>query len=172
MRVAMGLAIDEPAEGRTARVLEFYEAMSQFRYVPSTPTMFHAGTAHPQLSSCYLTTINDDLGLDDTTTAYDPDNRGGACPGGVFTITTTFTNTSADRFVDVFFEVITLTNGNTVLGATGGDPEGGVGAVMAVDLGPDDVLDPGESFTHVFEICLAVHAPFDFFVDVHGTALP
>jgi len=59
MRVAMGLAIDE--EQRDDWAIEFYELMSQLRYVPSTPTLFHAGTPGPQLSSCYLTTIDDDL---------------------------------------------------------------------------------------------------------------
>jgi ribonucleoside-diphosphate reductase alpha chain len=59
MRVAMGLAINEA--DKTARAIEFYDLMSELRYVPSTPTLFHAGTPHPQLSSCYLTTINDDL---------------------------------------------------------------------------------------------------------------
>jgi ribonucleoside-diphosphate reductase alpha chain len=60
MRVAMGLAIEETQ--REQRALEFYDLMSSLRYVPSTPTLFHAGTPHPQLSSCYLTTIEDDLG--------------------------------------------------------------------------------------------------------------
>jgi ribonucleoside-diphosphate reductase alpha chain len=59
MRVAMGLAIAE--ERRDERALEFYDLMSNLYYVPSTPTLFHAGTSHPQLSSCYLTTIEDDL---------------------------------------------------------------------------------------------------------------
>jgi ribonucleoside-diphosphate reductase alpha chain len=62
MRVAMGLAIDEPEGERVRRAIDFYELMSQLLYVPSTPTLFHAGTPHPQLSSCYLTTIGDDLG--------------------------------------------------------------------------------------------------------------
>jgi len=59
MRVAMGLAVleDEPTE----RAAAFYDLMSQRRFVPSTPTLFHAGTPHPQLSSCYLTTIDDQL---------------------------------------------------------------------------------------------------------------
>jgi ribonucleoside-diphosphate reductase alpha chain len=60
MRVAMGLALNEADP--TARAIEFYDLMSELRYVPSTPTLFHAGTPHPQLSSCYLTTIKDDLG--------------------------------------------------------------------------------------------------------------
>ena len=59
MRVAMGLAVEEPE--RNERALEFYRLMSGLRYVPSTPTLFHAGTPHPQLSSCYLTTVDDDL---------------------------------------------------------------------------------------------------------------
>jgi len=59
MRVAMGMAINE--EDKEARAIEFYEVMSQFLYVPSTPTLFHSGLTHPQLSSCYLTTVDDDL---------------------------------------------------------------------------------------------------------------
>jgi len=60
MRIAMGLALNEGAQ-RTERAIEFYEMMSRFRFVPSTPTLFNAGTRHPQLSSCFLTTIHDDL---------------------------------------------------------------------------------------------------------------
>ncbi len=59
MRVALGLAVNEPERER--RAVEFYEILSSLRYVSSTPTLFHAGTKHPQLSSCYLTTIEDDL---------------------------------------------------------------------------------------------------------------
>ncbi len=59
MRVAMGLAINE--EHKNEKAIEFYEALSTLRFVSSTPTLFHAGTTHPQLSSCYLTTIMDDL---------------------------------------------------------------------------------------------------------------
>jgi ribonucleoside-diphosphate reductase alpha chain len=59
MRVAMGLALNE--DDREARALEFYELMSTLRFVPSTPTLFHSGTPHPQLSSCYLNVVEDDL---------------------------------------------------------------------------------------------------------------
>jgi ribonucleoside-diphosphate reductase alpha chain len=59
MRVAMGLAILESDKNRRAK--EFYEIMSTLRFVPSTPTLFHSGTKHPQLSSCYLTTVDDSL---------------------------------------------------------------------------------------------------------------
>ncbi len=59
MRVAMGLAVNE--KEKEEKAIEFYEIISRMLFVPSTPTLFHAGTAHPQLSSCYLTTIEDDL---------------------------------------------------------------------------------------------------------------
>lgn len=59
MRIAMGLALDEP--NKNERALAFYEALSTLRYMSSTPTLFHAGFPIAQLSSCYLNTINDDL---------------------------------------------------------------------------------------------------------------
>ncbi len=59
MRVAMGLAINEPE--REKRALEFYHQLSEFDYMSSTPTLFNSGTVHSQMSSCYLTTIADDL---------------------------------------------------------------------------------------------------------------
>ena len=57
MRVAMGIALGEKAEDRNARAVEFYNIMSTTRFVPSSPTLFHAGTHHPQLSSCYLNSV-------------------------------------------------------------------------------------------------------------------
>lgn len=59
MRIAMGLALNEA--DKNARALEFYEILSTLRYVPSTPTLFHSGLPVAQLSSCYLSTVNDDL---------------------------------------------------------------------------------------------------------------
>ncbi|MCW8196184.1 ribonucleoside-diphosphate reductase subunit alpha [Proteobacteria bacterium 005FR1] len=59
MRVAMGLATEEA--NKEARAIEFYELLSSFDYMSSTPTLFNAGTLRPQLSSCYLTTVPDDL---------------------------------------------------------------------------------------------------------------
>ena len=59
MRVAMGLAIEE--DDMNARAIEFYHLLSSFDYMSSTPTLFNAGTLRPQLSSCYLTTVPDDL---------------------------------------------------------------------------------------------------------------
>ena len=59
MRVAMGLALRE--DNREQRAIEFYEVLSQFLFVSATPTLFNSGTCHPQLSSCYLSTVDDDL---------------------------------------------------------------------------------------------------------------
>jgi ribonucleoside-diphosphate reductase alpha chain len=60
MRVSMGLSINEGAQ-KNERAIEFYEILSTFRFTSSTPTLFNAGTLHPQLSSCYLSTVMDDL---------------------------------------------------------------------------------------------------------------
>jgi len=59
MRVAMGLALREI--DREAKAIEFYELLSSFDFMASTPTLFNAGTLRPQLSSCFLTTVADDL---------------------------------------------------------------------------------------------------------------
>ena len=59
MRVAMGLAMEE--ENREERAIEFYNLISSFDYMSSTPTLFNSGTVRPQLSSCYLSTVPDDL---------------------------------------------------------------------------------------------------------------
>jgi ribonucleoside-diphosphate reductase alpha chain len=63
MRVAMGLALGETPAGvdREARAIQFYEILSSFDFMSSTPTLFNSGTLHSQLSSCYLTTVSDDL---------------------------------------------------------------------------------------------------------------
>ena len=59
MRVAMGLSLDEV--DREARAIEFYEVLSSFDFMSSTPTLFNSGTLRSQLSSCYLTTVPDNL---------------------------------------------------------------------------------------------------------------
>src|SRR5512145_1983712 len=59
MRVAMGLALQE--KNREARAIEFYDVLSSFDFMSSTPTLFNSGTLRSQLSSCYLTTVSDDL---------------------------------------------------------------------------------------------------------------
>ena len=59
MRIAMGLALNE--DDRNARAVEFYELLSSFDFMASTPTLFNAGTVRAQLSSCFLTTVGDDL---------------------------------------------------------------------------------------------------------------
>ncbi len=55
----MGIALEE--ENREDRAIEFYELLSSFRFMSSTPTLFNSGTTRPQLSSCFLTTVDDDL---------------------------------------------------------------------------------------------------------------
>lgn len=59
MRVAMGLALRE--DDKNARAIEFYQLLSSFDYMSSTPTLFNSGTLRAQLSSCYLTSVPDDL---------------------------------------------------------------------------------------------------------------
>ncbi len=59
MRVAMGLSLNEA--DRETRAIEFYEVLSSFDFMSSTPTLFNSGTLRSQLSSCYLTTVPDDL---------------------------------------------------------------------------------------------------------------
>ena len=59
LRVAMGLALEE--ENKEAKAVEFYRIISTLHFVPSSPTLFNAGMIHSQLSSCYLTTVEDDL---------------------------------------------------------------------------------------------------------------
>ncbi len=60
MRVAMGLAQNE-GEEKNRRAVKFYNILSTFRFISSTPTLFNSGTRHSQLSSCFLTTVMDDL---------------------------------------------------------------------------------------------------------------
>jgi len=59
MRVAMGLTLNE--KDREARAIEFYDVLSTFQFMSSTPTLFNSGTTRSQLSSCYLSTVSDDL---------------------------------------------------------------------------------------------------------------
>jgi ribonucleoside-diphosphate reductase alpha chain len=59
MRVAMGLTLNE--QDREARAIEFYDVLSTFQFMSSTPTLFNSGTTRSQLSSCYLSTVSDDL---------------------------------------------------------------------------------------------------------------
>lgn len=56
----MGIALQE-GDAKNDRAIEFYEVLSNFRFTSATPTLFNSGTRHPQLSSCYLSTVNDDL---------------------------------------------------------------------------------------------------------------
>jgi ribonucleoside-diphosphate reductase alpha chain len=60
MRVAMGVSLNEGKQ-KEARAIEFYNVLSRFYYISGTPTLFNSGTPHSQLSSCYLSTVMDDL---------------------------------------------------------------------------------------------------------------
>ena len=68
MRVAMGLALNE--QFPTDRAIEFYEVLSTFDFMSSTPTLFNSGTLHSQLSSCYLNTVADTISADAGTNAH------------------------------------------------------------------------------------------------------
>ena len=59
MRVAMGLCLNE--KNKEEAVLEVYDKLSNFKYCPSTPTLFNSGTKRSQLSSCYLSTVDDSI---------------------------------------------------------------------------------------------------------------
>ena len=61
MRVSMGLALNEPKSERESRAIEFYNVLSSFDFMSSTPTLFNSGTRRSQLASCYLTTVSDNL---------------------------------------------------------------------------------------------------------------
>lgn len=61
MRVAMGLSLAEDKTVRTKKAIEFYNVLSTFRFMSSTPTLFNSGTRCPQLSSCFISTVPDDL---------------------------------------------------------------------------------------------------------------
>lgn len=63
MRVAMGLALQE--DNPTERAIEFYNVLSKFDFMASTPTLFNSGTKHSQLSSCFLNTVNDQISTED-----------------------------------------------------------------------------------------------------------
>lgn len=61
MRVAMGVALNEPKKTRTDWAIEFYNLLSTFRFINSTPTLFNAGTNHSQMSSCFGISVNDSI---------------------------------------------------------------------------------------------------------------
>ena len=110
--------------------------------------------------------INDALSLDGLDTSYDPSPIDES-PGGVFTITAQFTNSSEDRFSGVFFEVAILEGPGcpcTLFNADEGP--GGIGSTVEVGN-----VASGQSFEVTFEIGLAQPAPFNFFVDALGIRL-
>jgi hypothetical protein len=112
--------------------------------------------------------INDLVTLDPALeTTFDPTLVPGG-PAGTFTITATFTNTSATALRFPFFVVTELSGGNLLLNADGGP--GGVGATLTPEL-DDQVLGPGEAITVEFVIGLQERGQFTLFVDLFGEPL-
>lgn len=92
MRIAMGTAINEK-HNRLEHTIRFYEIMSKMLYTPSTPTLFHAGTPKPQLSSCYLNTVSDSL--DNIFKTYSDNAQLSKWSGGIGTDWTNIRGTGA-----------------------------------------------------------------------------
>ncbi len=92
MRIAMGSAIGEK-ENRYEHTIRFYDIMSKLLYTPSTPTLFHAGTHKPQLSSCYLNTVSDSL--DNIFKTYADNSQLSKWSGGIGTDWTNIRGTGA-----------------------------------------------------------------------------
>jgi ribonucleoside-diphosphate reductase alpha chain len=92
MRIAMGTALIE-REKRTEHTIKFYDIMSRLLYTPSTPTLFHAGTPKPQLSSCYLNTVSDSL--DNIFKTYSDNAQLSKWSGGIGTDWTNLRGTGA-----------------------------------------------------------------------------
>jgi hypothetical protein len=114
--------------------------------------------------------VNKHLLLAQMKTSYQPaDPRAVA---GVFTISARFTNVSNTTITNLWFKVKSLTGNHLLLNAEGG--AGGVGATISVPvsaLGANGTLDPGESFTQVFEIGLTKREAFTFVVDSYGMVM-
>ncbi len=115
--------------------------------------------------------INAELTLDNIDVDYDGGTDCGNTNSGTFTISATFTNngTSSRNLSDLIFVVTTLGGGNMLCNADGGP--GGVGSelsVLSTELGADEALNPGESFTQDLEVGLATTNPFAFWVNVKG----
>ena len=114
--------------------------------------------------------INDKMSLDaNQMTVLDPTPTPDG-PAGTYTLTWTFTNISVMPFGAPFFAVTDLSGGNVVINADGGPA--GVGAMVTPNVGPDQILSPGESITVDFVIGLQTLPPFTFFVDVIGAPIP
>lgn len=113
--------------------------------------------------------LNDRLGIQSLQTSFNSTPQENA-PAGTFSISTTFVNSSDVALSNIFFEVITLTNGNVLLNAEGG--AAGVGGTIDVpseQYGSDGRIDSGSTFTIDFRIGLNTQNSFDFFVDAFGT---
>ena len=110
--------------------------------------------------------VNESAELVDIDTSFDPDDDRGAA--GVFTMSSTFTNTSEDFIIDPSFEITTLTGQTCVLFDDAVCGEQGSRFLWTLN---NRILEPGESFSFDFGIALDEKAPFEFFVDVIGRTL-
>ena len=116
--------------------------------------------------------IDSSLTLNDLDQSYSSNTVGGACPGGVHTLSAEFENTADPEvsFLALSFYVATLTNGATLLNSD--VPFGGVGSTLSVapgDVGDGDgTLNFGETLTQTFEVCLAKRAKYTFLVNAFG----
>ncbi len=123
-------------------------------------------------ASAYIvapTVVNGLVTLSPLVTSFNPTPVPGG-PAGTFRITATFTNTSATSIQAPFFKVTQLSGGNLLLNADG--VPGGVGASLTPDVGTDDILAAGESFTTNFVVGLQQRSGFSFVVDLWGDAGP
>ncbi|MCI0438915.1 MAG: hypothetical protein L0177_07250, partial [Chloroflexi bacterium] len=122
---------------------------------PFSVTVVEADADEPQI-------VNDLLALLSTRTSFDMAQK-------IFTIRTTFKNTSDMTIMDPFFEVAILEGAGCPCMVIG---FGGVGAQIPINAGGDGVLTPNEMFEHRFDIQLTNRAPFSFFVNVFGVVGP
>jgi hypothetical protein len=140
-------------------------------YMPGNPAQAYVESAvltiPPEVTDLVLTlacpeNINASLNLAGIATSYDRTPRDNA-PSGVYTITATFTNISANDLTNLYFNVATLTNGNLLLNADGGPA--GVGAILTA---PGYVVHLGDSFQVIFLVGLQARMNFTLYVDAYG----
>jgi hypothetical protein len=106
--------------------------------------------------------INSSLQMTKVITSYDRTPQASA-PSGVYTITATFKNISTNNLTDLYFKVVTLTNGNLLLNADGGPA--GVGAILTA---PGHVVHPGDTFQVIYHVGLRTSVNFTLLVDAYG----
>jgi len=121
---------------------------------------------HVKLGVVERSLVNELVNLSQLLTSFDPTPVFPSGPAGTFSITATFTNTTAAPIGNPVFRVTELTRNNLVLNSDAGAI--GVGAALTPDVGADGMLSPGESFTAQFVIGLQIKGSFQFLVDLLG----